>query len=333
MADPSTAAPPPPPAVRSSVIIGSGPAAHTAGIYLSRAALHPLLFEGNPSQEIAAGGQLTTTTDIENFPGFPEGIGGLELTERFAAQSKRFGTEIVSETVSRVDLSSRPFKLWLEGQDPAQPPVLAHTLIVATGATSRKLDVPGATEFWQKGISTCAVCDGALPVYRKKPLVVVGGGDSACEEAQYLAKFASKVLLVHRRGELRASKIMAERTLANPKIEPIWHAEVVEVKGDGRSMATVVVRDVRTGALTEVAARGLFLAIGHTPATGFLGGQLALDEEGYVVTDATMRTSVPGVFAAGDVQDKKYRQAITAAGSGAIAALECERMLAAEGVH
>ena len=318
--------------VKSCVIIGSGPAAHTAGIYLSRANLKPVLFEGNLSMEISAGGQLTTTTDIENFPGFPDGIRGLELTERFAAQSKRFGTEVVAETVSRVDLSARPFKLWLEGQDAAAP-MLAHALIVATGATSRKLHVPGADAYWQKGVSTCAVCDGALPVYRNKPLIVVGGGDSACEEAMYLSKFASKVLLVHRRDALRASRIMAERALSNPKIQPVWNSEVIEIKGDGKLMQAAAVRNVVTGAVEDVAARGLFLAIGHTPATGFLGGQLALDDEGYVVTDASMRTSVLGVFAAGDVQDKKYRQAITAAGSGAIAALECERMLAAEGVH
>lgn len=288
--------------------------------------MQPLLFEGFMAGGVAAGGQLTTTTDIENFPGFPEGIRGMELTERFAGQSKHFGTEIVTKTIARVDLSSRPFKLWCEGEE-SEAPTLAASLIIATGATSRRLKVPGADKYWQAGVSTCAVCDGSLPVFRKQVLAVVGGGDSACEEALYLSKLASKVLLIHRRGTLRASKIMAERLLATPNITPVWNSVVEEVKGDGEMLTSLLIKHLETGVVSEIPARGLFLAIGHKPATDFLGGQLALDEEGYIVTTPQMTTSVEGVFAAGDVQDKRYRQAITAAGTGCVAALECERWL------
>lgn len=318
---------------RAVVIVGSGPAAQTAGIYTGRAALRPLLFEGNASQPVAAGGQLTTTTDIENFPGFPAGIGGTELTERFAEQARRFGTEIVSETVTRVDLSRRPFAVWIEGQPADAPPhVLAHSLIIATGATSRKLEVPGSSKYWQKGISTCATCDGALPAFRKRPVAVVGGGDSACEEAAYLSKFASEVLLIHRRDKLRASKVMAERALGNPKIRFIPESVITEVVGNDKHMTALRLRNVHTGAESEVEARGLFLALGHEPATRFLDGQLELDAQGYVVTRHGGQTSVEGVFAAGDVQDSEFRQAITAAGSGCMAALKAERWLEAQGI-
>jgi thioredoxin reductase (NADPH) len=269
---------------------------------------------------------------LQNFPGFPDGIRGLELTERLAEQSKKFGTEIIPKTISKLDLSSRPFKLWSEGEEDSSP-LLARSIIVATGASSKRLDVPGAAEYWQKGISTCAVCDGALPIFRKQVLVVVGGGDTACEEAMYLSKTASKVLIVHRRGELRASKIMAERTLARPNIQPIWNSVVVEVKGNGRLLSSVILQNVESGDTLEVEARGLFLAIGHKPATDFLSGQLRLDTEGYIVATPQMWTSVEGVFAAGDAQDKRYRQAITAAGTGCVAALEVERWLAAQGTH
>jgi len=308
------------------VIIGSGPAAHTAAIYAARAELKPVLFEGFLAGGIAAGGQLTTTTDVENFPGFPEGIGGPELTERFRAQSARFGTVIHTETVTKVDLSRRPFRYATDEREGE-----AWTLIIATGATAKRDDVPGAGdgELWQKGVSACAVCDGALPMFRGKPLFVVGGGDSAMEEATFLTKFASKVYIVHRRDELRASAIMQQRAKDNPKIEMLLSHKVVAVEG-GNAVEQVRVHDLKSGSERVLASAGLFFAIGHIPNTAFLEGQLACDEQGYVLTTpGTTQTSVIGVFAAGDVQDKKYRQAITAAGSGCMAALEAEHFLAA----
>ncbi|MBE7448323.1 MAG: thioredoxin-disulfide reductase [Kofleriaceae bacterium] len=308
------------------VIIGSGPAAHTAAIYTARADLRPVLFEGWMAGGVAAGGQLTTTTDVENFPGFPEGIGGPELCDRFRAQSLRFGTVIHTETVTRVDLSARPFRYATDEREGQ-----ARALIIATGATARRDDIPGTRdgELWQKGVSACAVCDGALPMFRNKPLFVIGGGDSAMEEATFLTKFASKVYIVHRRDELRASKIMQERARANPKVEILYSHQVTAVEGDGVVQRTRV-KDLKTGAERAIESAGLFFAIGHKPNTDFLGGQLQLDDQGYIVTTpGTTATSVPGVFAAGDVQDKKYRQAITAAGSGCMAALEAEHFLSA----
>jgi thioredoxin reductase (NADPH) len=305
--------------VDSVVIIGSGPAAHTAAIYAARAELKPVLFEGFMAGGIAAGGQLTTTTDVENFPGFPDGITGPELTDRFRAQSLRFGTVIHTETVNRIDLSSRPFHFQSDERDGQ-----AKAIIIATGATAKRDAIPGTLdgELWQKGVSACAV-----PMFRNRPLFVVGGGDSAMEEASFLTKFGSKVYIVHRRDELRASRIMQQRARDNPKIELLLSHQVVRVSG-GKVVESVRVVDLKNGTERDIDAAGLFFAIGHVPNTAFLDGQLETDDQGYVVTKpGTTYTSIPGVFAAGDVQDKRYRQAITAAGSGCMAALEAEAFL------
>ncbi len=310
--------------MKKIIIVGSGPAGHTAAIYSARAGMDPLMYEGWMAGGIAPGGQLTTTGTVENFPGFPDGVGGTELMMMMRAQAVNTGVEILTETVDSVDLSKRPFKVVTsEGEQEAE------VLIISTGAIAKRMRVPHEDDFWQRGISACAVCDGALPVFRNQPLVVVGGGDSAMEEAMHLSKFGSKVYIVHRRDELRASKAMQERVLANPKIEVLWSTTLVDVKGDN-ALTHVVLEDVKTGEQRDHEAKGLFYAIGHKPNTDFLAGQLELDSEGYIITKTgTTETSVEGVFAAGDVQDKKYRQAITSAGSGCMAALEAEKYISA----
>ena len=301
--------------MNSVIIIGSGPAGHTAALYLARANLSPLLLEGDSSGEIVSGGLLTTTKIVENFPGFPEGIDGFELTERFKEQSVKFGTTVLSETVEKVEKMDDCFHVYTK-----KNMYKTRAVIIATGSTPKRLYVPGYDAFWHKGISTCAVCDGGLPCYRNVPIAVVGGGDSACEEALHLSHTASKVYLIHRRDTLRASKVMVNRVLANPKIQPIWNSEVLEIIGN---------KHVEKLKLTnsDLEVRGLFVAIGHTPNSKFVEGFVDLDETGYIRTNEKKETSVKGVWAVGDVQDPHYRQAITAAGSGCVAALEVERWL------
>lgn len=308
-------------------IIGSGPAAHTAAIYLARAEIKPTLYEGLLANGTAAGGQLTTTTDIENFPGFPNGIGGAELMEKMREQSQRFGTEIITETISKVDFSQRPFKLWTEFNEDSEP-VTTDAVIIATGASAKRMHLPGEDTYWQQGISACAVCDGAVPIFRNKPLAVIGGGDSACEEALFLTKYGSKVYLLVRRDVLRASTIMQKRVTNNEKIEVLWNTEALEAKGDGKLLQSLRVVNNKTKEESDLNVNGLFYAIGHIPATKIFANQLKTDETGYIITNpGTATTSVEGVFAAGDVQDKIYRQAITSAGSGCMAALECEKFI------
>lgn len=312
---------------RKLVIIGSGPAGYAAAIYAARADLEPLLYEGFFSG--TAGGQLMTTTDVENYPGFPEGIQGPELMDRCRKQAQRFGTEILTEDVTSVDLSSRPFKV--SGN---KTEVLTDALIIATGATAKRLDVEGTREgeFWQKGVTACAICDGAAPIFRNKDLFVIGGGDSACEEAIFLTKFGKKIYIVHRRDEMRASKIMADRAIHHPKIEVLWNHVLKKVEGND-VVGSVTLENVETGKTHKREAGGVFFAIGFTPNTAFLKGQLALKNNKYLeVAPGKTTTSVEGVFAAGDVFDHLYRQAVTAAGSGCMAALDAERWLSAKGL-
>ncbi|HEY9069814.1 MAG TPA: thioredoxin-disulfide reductase, partial [Candidatus Ozemobacteraceae bacterium] len=292
------------------IIIGSGPAGLTAAIYAARAGLSPLVIEGFMAGGMP-GGQLMTTSEVENFPGFPTGILGPELMSKIRQQAAHFGAEFVTEDVSEVHLTRRPFTVKTSSKT-----LEAHALIVATGASAKKLDIPSVQTFWGRGVSACATCDGALPMFRNQVLAVVGGGDTAIEEATFLTRFASKVLLIHRRTEFRASRPMQDRVRSHPKIELVLDSVVEEVVGD-RAMTGLRVKNVKTGAVTEMAAKGLFMAIGHTPNTAFLGGQLAADETGYLaVKHPSSHTSVEGVFACGDVIDPHYRQAIVAAGSG-----------------
>lgn len=310
------------------VIIGSGPAAFTAAIYAARANLAPLLYEGFFSG--TSGGQLMTTTEVENYPGFPDGVTGPKLMELFRKQAERFGTTIVADDVESVVLNEKPFKI--QGRQTACE---CDSLIIATGATAKRLDIPGTrdNEFWQKGVSACAVCDGAAPIFRNRELFVIGGGDTAVEEALFLTKYGSKVFLVHRRDSLRASKIMAQRAANHPKLEIIWDSVVERVEGSD-VVEKVVIRNLKTNEWSERSGGGLFFAIGHHPNTGFLKNQVECLENGYIkVVPGTCRTSVEGVFAAGDVQDFVYRQAVTAAGSGCAAALEVERWLAEKGIE
>ena len=312
------------PDVRNVIIIGSGPAGLTAAIYTARANLAPLVIEGEPSSTSdQPGGQLMLTTEVENFPGFVDGIMGPELMLNFRSQAMRFGAEILTRRVTRVDFSSRPFGVWV-GDDEYR----AHTIIVSTGAQSLMLGLEAEERLIGHGLSTCATCDGFF--FRDQDIAVVGGGDSALEEALFLTKFARKVVLVHRRDELRASKIMQERAFKNDKIEFLWNHTVTELLGDTK-LEGARVRNVLTDEESTLAVSGLFVAIGHRPNTDLFKGQLAMEDTGYLVTGPGTHTNVPGVFACGDVQDHTYRQAITAAGSGCMAAIDAERWLEAEG--
>ncbi|SMN18106.1 similar to Saccharomyces cerevisiae YHR106W TRR2 Mitochondrial thioredoxin reductase involved in protection against oxidative stress [Maudiozyma saulgeensis] len=308
-------------------IIGSGPAAHTAAIYLGRAEIPPTMYEGMMANGIAPGGQLTTTTEIENFPGFPNGLMGGELMDKMKEQSIKFGNNVITETISKVDLSSRPFKLWTEFNEDEEP-ITTDSLIISTGASAKRLHLPGEETYWQQGISACAVCDGAVPIFRNKPLAVIGGGDSACEEASFLTKYGSKVYLIVRKDYLRASTIMQRRVEKNDKIEILFNTVPLEAKGDGKFLNALLVNNVKENRQYDLPINGLFYAIGHKPATEIVKGQIDMDETGYIKTvPGTSLTSVPGVFAAGDVQDSRYRQAITSAGSGCMAALDAEKYL------
>jgi len=309
------------------VIVGSGPAGLTAAIYTARASLAPLVIEGEPSSTSdQPGGQLMLTTEVENFPGFPDGIMGPELMMKMREQAARFGAEFLTAKVTKVDFSQRPLRVWVRDTE-----YTADSVIVSTGAQSLMLGLEAETRLLGHGLSTCATCDGFF--FRGQEIAVVGGGDSAIEEATFLTKFASKVTLIHRRDSLRASKIMQERALSNPKIEPLWNTVVDDLLGTDK-LEGAVVRNVITGEVSTLPVTGLFVAIGHRPNTDLFKGILDLEDNGYLrTTPGTSRTNVPGVFACGDVQDHTYRQAITAAGSGCMAAIDCERWLESAGIH
>ena len=308
--------------VENVVIVGSGCAGLTAALYTARARLEPTVLTG-----AMPGGLLTTTSIVENYPGFPEGIDGTELMIQMQQQAERFGAKVqFGSTVEAADLGQRPFKLTVDGAE-----MIAQTLIIASGAGHRHLGLESEAKLDKKGVTYCATCDGALPMFRDQPLVVVGGGDSACEEATYLTRFGSKVYLIHRRDELRASKIMSDRALANDKIEPVWNSEVVEILGEAEDKVTGVrLKNNQSGDETTLDCAGVFIAIGHVPNTQIFKGQLEMDDAGYVKRVEGSQTSVPGVFVAGDCSDKVYRQAVTAAGMGCAAAIDAERLLASE---
>jgi len=317
------------------VIIGSGPAGWTAAIYAARANLDPVVYVGVPATNpapVLPGGQLMLTTEVENYPGFPHGVTGPDMMAKFREQAERFGTRVVDANIDQCDFSKQPFQM----VDSDGKTVLASSVIISTGATANWMGLANEIRLAMNGggVSACAVCDGALPVYRNQVLAVVGGGDTAMEEASYLTKFASKVYVIHRRDTLRASKSMQDRVLSNPKVEMVWDSAVEDVIGDER-LESVRVKNLKTGALRSLDVRGLFIAIGHSPATKFLEGSgIELDAKGYVALHTrASTTNIPGIFAAGDVADQQYRQAVSAAGMGCQAALDCERWLAEQGVH
>ena len=310
------------------VILGSGPAGLTAAIYTARANLKPVVIEGEPSSTgDQPGGQLMITTDVENYPGFPNGVLGPDLMRDFRSQAERFGAQMVTEKATKVDFSDRPFKIWV-GDTDTEPDYLSETVIVSTGAQSIMLGLEAEERMVGRGLSTCATCDGFF--FRDQEIAVVGGGDSAMEEATFLTKFASKVTIIHRRDQLRASRIMQERAFANEKIEFLWNHVVTDLLGEEKLQGAQV-QNTQTGEESDLDVTGLFIAIGHTPNTGLFAGQLDMKENGYLTTDPdSTRTNVEGVFACGDVQDDYYRQAVTAAGSGCMAAIEAERWLEAQ---
>ena len=315
------------PTVENLVIIGSGPAGYTAAIYAGRANLKPLVFEGYQMGGIP-GGQLMTTTEVENFPGFPEGITGPQLMDRMKAQALRWGAQLITEDVIAVDLSQRPFIVRSENRE-----VRAHSLVIATGATAKRLHLPSEAQYWNAGISACAICDGATPIFKNVELAVIGGGDTAAEESLYLTKYGSNVHLLIRSDKMRASKAMQDRVLNHPKITIHWQTEAVDVYGESGFLRGLKIKNNLTGETGTLEARGLFYAIGHTPNTQIFQGQIELDETGYlVVKPGSVETSVEGVYAAGDVQDREFRQGITAAGTGCMAAMLAERWLSAQGL-
>jgi len=306
------------------VILGGGPAGCTAGLYTARADLNPLVLEGEPSGEILPGGQLMTTTEVENFPGYPEGVSGQQLMADLKKQAERFGARFEYKTATAVDLNTYPFIVFVGDEK-----IETKSIIIATGASARYLGLPAEQKYLNRGVSACATCDGALPRFRNKPVVVVGGGDSAMEEALFLSRFASQVHVVHRRDKFRASKIMSDRVLAHPKIVVEWNSVVEDILGNDKDGVTgVLLKNVQTGETREIPCSGYFCAIGHKPNTDLFKGVLHLDEQGYIITKPNRTaTNIEGVFACGDVQDSYYRQAITAAGSGCMAAIEATRWL------